>query len=119
VIECHGKDACKDGTVTCPPGMPCRVECLGEASCKTATLQCNQAHACDIVCEGKDACQDGYFNCGGGVCDVVCQGDPDDTCKHSTLTCGTDDSSITCNATNDNPDILDPTVDCACEEIGC
>jgi hypothetical protein len=119
VIECHGKDACIDQSVACPNDMQCRIECLGEASCKAATLSCNPTHSCDIVCDGKQSCADTSFVCGAGVCEVLCDGSPNDTCKHAQMTCGTDDSTITCNHQNDDVVVLDPSLDCACEGLDC
>lgn len=66
-------------TITCPPGIPCRVRCTGKGNCSGAIIDCLGATSCDVECTRTEACVGAVIRCGGGKCRVACGGE-DDSC---------------------------------------
>eukprot|EP01084_Bolivina_argentea_P148323 259341_1 len=77
IINCIGKDQCKDSSVdlTCKSNQPCTINCLGEAACGDARLWGNGASSFTVRCEGKDVCKggNGVIECASGAdCTITC-----------------------------------------------
>lgn len=106
-ITCEGKQACKEATVSCPPGVPCQIRCSGEQACEHARLNCRQGSACSVSCDGKQACKTARIECGAGPCDVACA--DEQACDDSQVKCGPG----ACHVTGSTGDVACDT-SCSC-----
>ncbi|MBI4700469.1 MAG: hypothetical protein HY744_04760 [Deltaproteobacteria bacterium] len=98
-ITCSGSQACKDKTITCPPGQDCVVKCTGSQACKGATIKCPELHKCSVSCEFANAqdqsCQGATISCSAqGPCSLTCGASQ--ACKDTKLVCGNNACSATC-----------------------
>ncbi len=103
-IRCEGKDACKDATKTCPPGLHCEVSCAGKSACKAATFSCPAEHRCALSCDGDDACADAIVVGAAGPLSVVC-GIGKSACDHLAVDCGVGSCEVSCLAGGPRPQV--------------
>jgi len=100
VVECEGKDACKNAQIECPVASECIVNCGADDACTKAkvtgprdaefSIYCDGTASCtDIAvlsaeagdvhysCGGKDACKGSgsRINCGFGLCTLMFTGE--------------------------------------------
>ncbi|MBX3263078.1 MAG: hypothetical protein KF782_25610 [Labilithrix sp.] len=116
VITCNGGAECRNGAVTCPPGVPCDVRCNGADACKDG-VDCADATACSVLCDGRTSCTNDKVRCKGAACRVTCsQKDAclqgvacdagvcairclgNDACKNERVVCNADRCSVECGA---------------------
>jgi len=100
VIDCgFAVDACKQTSVTCPPGFDCRVDCTAEGGCEQTVIACPSLFGCEVQCGAKDGCANASILCSGdGMCDLHCSG-AQNVCNGTTLDCGNDACTATCVST--------------------
>ncbi len=105
VIACNATGACQT-TITCPPGVPCRVECTQKQACKAVT--CGDASTCSIFCYGEQAC-DGNVGSNAEASEIqcvgkeACRGNVSCTGASCTVSCsieGCKPAEVACCATN-------------------
>lgn len=100
-IECSSKDACKEATLACAPGLACRVVCSGDSACDSASVQCPAEFPCDVVCTGKQACKAMVTSCASGPCGLSCSSE--DACEDGSLLCGDDRCEANCSGGTETP----------------
>ncbi len=94
LIECDDAGTNCKSTITCPPGVGCRVVCAFDDTC-AQKVDCTLATSCDITCSGKHTCHG--IACAGTSCKVACTGV--DSCEIGLIDCkATDSCTIGCTA---------------------
>eukprot|EP01084_Bolivina_argentea_P240575 404113_1 len=91
---------CKGSNCICPSsssGIPCILNCIGKDQCKDSTLKCRPNDACIINCYGENSCEGNSFIYGFNSKDVTINCVGDDACKQATIiNCGTSFCTILC-----------------------
>jgi hypothetical protein len=80
-VKCDSFQGCKDTSKSCDQSdQSCEFDCSGQQGCENAKLQCPPNGDCRVTCANYQACVGTEVLCGSGVCEVVCQNDPE-ACK--------------------------------------
>ncbi|MEZ4439639.1 MAG: hypothetical protein R3B72_11155 [Polyangiaceae bacterium] len=87
-VDCMVSNACRMGTITCPPGnLSCEVTCTAaDNACRALTIQCASTGSCAVSCGDNVACNDVTLGCGTGACTATC--DSMAAGKPTVLSCG-------------------------------
>eukprot|EP01084_Bolivina_argentea_P240574 404112_1 len=95
---------CKGSNCICPSsssGIPCILNCIGKDQCKDSTLKCRPNDACIINCYGENSCEGNSFIYGFNSKDVTINCVGDDACKQATIiNCGTSFCTILCHGSS-------------------
>jgi hypothetical protein len=119
-IDCDGPMACASNVIVCPPDFECEVRCDGDNACHNSEIDCPDDYACAVGCDGPNACHGVAVIGATGTVRVACGGEAD-VCHDLALSCGSVDSSLSCETPQDLPEPLPPSIasPCACESQGC
>jgi hypothetical protein len=86
-LNAAGKDAAKDGTLSCGSSADCTIDCVGDSACagNTEILADDATATLTVRCDGKDACKGNtLIDCGSvALCSLICTDET--SCEDTTV----------------------------------
>jgi hypothetical protein len=110
VFLCNQQKLCQ-GTINCPPGLPCDVRCTVATSCQNTIIQCPPDYDCTVECGpvgagAQAACQGIRVNCSDtGTCELSCYGGSQQECESGRVYCGQNSCSANCPGLQNFPQV--------------